>query len=305
MRQPKQEEMWVWINGNVVPRSQGTISVFDHSFIYGDGVFEGIKVFLGRIFHLASHIRRLFASARFLAIDIPASEADICRAIVELVRQNNMPGGYVRPIVTRGEGPLGLRNMDRLGRPNMVIICQRDRIKTEQELLATGLRAKTVATRRTPPGCLDPRAKTCNYLNNILADLERRAAGVDFGLMLDTEGYVCEGPAENVFIVKDGRLETPLAAKCLDGITRRSVMVAARRARWPVREANLTLYDVYTADEMFATGSMNEITWIREVDGRPIGDGKAGPVSRKLLKVLREEGFRTGVRVFGHSKSGR
>jgi branched-chain amino acid aminotransferase len=274
-------------------------------FLYGDGAFEGIKVFRGRIFHLGRHIRRLFASARFLAIDIPASEKEMCQAVIELVRHNNMREGYVRPVVTRGEGPLGLRNMDDLGRPNMVIICQRDRIKTEEELLATGLRAKTVATRRTPPECLDPRAKTCNYLNNILADLERRAAGVDFGLMLDTEGYVCEGPAENVFIAKNGRLETPLASKCLDGITRQAVLAAARRAGWPVREGNLTLYDVYTADEMFATGSMNEVTWIREVDGRLIGGGEAGPMSRRILSVLRKEGFRAGARVFEDSKTGR
>lgn len=290
--------MLAWVNGKILPASQAAVSVFDHSFIYGDGVFEGIKVYRGRIFHLGSHVRRLLASARFLQIEIPLSEADVCRAIVDLVRENEMPEGYIRPIVTRGEGPLGLRNMHRLGRPNVVIMCQRDPIKTEEELLATGLRAKTVSTRRTPPVCLDPRVKTCNYLNNILAELERREAGVDFGLMLDTEGYVCEGPAENVFVVKGGWLQTPLAAKCLDGITRQAVMAAARRARWPVQEANLTLYDVYTADEVFATGSMNEITWIREVDGRPIGTGEAGPVARRLLRVLRREGFRTGTRVF-------
>ncbi len=294
----QKEEMSAWINGRVVPISQAVISAFDHSFIYGDGVFEGIKVSGGRIFFLGRHVRRLFASGRYLQIPIPASEADISHAIVEIVRKNEMPEGYVRPIVTRGEGPLGLRNMDRLGRPNIVILCQRDRIKTEEELLEVGLRAKTVSTRRTPPVCLDPRAKTCNYLNNILADLERRAAGVDFAVMLDTEGYLCEGPAENIFLVKAGRLLTPLAAKCLDGITRQSVIAAARRHRWTVQEANLTLYDAYTADEMFSTGSMNEITRIRELDGRPIGNGEAGPVARRLLRTLRQVGYRTGTKVF-------
>jgi branched-chain amino acid aminotransferase len=292
------EEMYAWINGKILPASQAAISAFDHSFVYGDGVFEGLKVFDGRIFYLGRHIRRLFASARFLRITIPASESDISHAIVEIVRKNDMREGYVRPIVTRGEGPLGLRNMDHLGRPNVVILCQRDRIKTEDELLGTGLRAKTVSTRRTPPVCLDPRAKTCNYLNNILADLERRAAGADFAVMLDTEGYLCEGPAENIFLVKGGCLLTPFAAKCLDGITRQSVIAASRRARWQVQEANLTLYDAYTADEMFSTGSMSEIVWIRELDGLPIGNGEAGPVACRLLRAVRQEGYRTGTKAF-------
>lgn len=297
MREHK-EEMSAWVNGRVVPASQAVISAFDHSFLYGDAVFEEIKVSEGRIFFLGRHIRRLFASARYLQIAIPASETDISHALVEIARKNDMTEGRIRPVVTRGEGPLGLRNMDRLGRPNIAILCQRDRIKTENELLEVGLRAKTVSTRRTPPISLDPRANTCNYLNNILADLERRAAGVDFAVMLDTEGYLCEGPAENLFLVKAGRLFTPLAAKCLDGITRQSVIAAARRARWSVQEANLTLYDAYTADEMFCTGSMNEVTRIRELDGRPIGNGEVGPVARRLLHMLRQDGYRTGTKVF-------
>lgn len=297
MREQK-EEMSAWVNGRVVPASQAVISAFDHAFIHGDGVFEGIKVSQGRIFFLGRHVRRLFASARYLQIVIPLSETDVSHAIVEIARKNDMAEGYIRPIVTRGEGPLGFRSIDRLGRPNIVILCQRDRIKTEEELLEVGLRAKTVSTRRTPPVSLDPRAKTCNYLNNVLADLERRAAGVDFAVMLDTEGYLCEGPAENIFLVKAGRLFTPLAAKCLDGITRQSVIAAARRARWSVQEANVTLYDAYTADEMFCTSSMNEVARIRELDGRPIGNGEVGSVARRLLRTLRQDGYRTGTKVF-------
>ena len=292
------KEPLAWINGEILPASQAKISIFDHSFIYGDGVFEGIKVFQGRIFHLKRHIQRLFASARFIKIDIPCSEEEVCETIVELVRKSEMPDGYVRPIVTRGEGPLGLRNMEQISRPNVLVICQRDPAKSEADLMAKGLRAKTVSTRRTPPVSLDPRVKACQYLNNILADLERRAAGADFGLMLDIEGYVCEGPGENVFIVKDGGLMTPFATKCLNGITRQDVIAAAKQANWPVVETNITLYDVYVADEFFSTGSMNEVQWIKDLDDRQIGKGEAGFISRKVLKLLREEGFRTGTRVF-------
>lgn len=291
-------EPFAWVNGKILPASEATISVFDHSFVYGDGIFEGIKIFQGRIFHLKRHIQRLFASARFLKIDIPFSIEQVSETIVELVRKSEMPDGYIRPIVTRGEGPLGLRNMDQLGRPNVVVICQRDPAKSEADLMTKGLRAKTVSTRRTPPDCIDPRVKACQYLNNILADLERRAAGADFGLMLDLEGYVCEGPGENVFIVKNGELMTPFATKCLNGITRQDVIAAAKQAQWPVVEANLTLYDVYMADEFFSTGSMNEVQWVKELDDRQIGKGEVGPIARKVLKLLREEGFRTGTKAF-------
>jgi branched-chain amino acid aminotransferase len=247
---------------------------------------------------LDKHIDRLYHSAGFLQIQIPMEPENLIQSVVELVRRNGLDEGYIRIVVSRGTGPLGLRNIDRIKTSTVVIICQSEPIKTPEQLIkAPGKRAKTVSTRRTPPVCVDPRVKACHYLNNILADLERRVAGVDFALMLDTEGYVCEGPAENIFLVKNNCLKTPFATKCLDGITRRTIIALAPDLGWPVFETNMTLYDVYQADEMFSTGSLNDVTWIKEVDGHQIGNGKAGPITRKLLPALRDKQYHEGTPV--------
>ncbi len=225
-------------------------------------------------------------------IELPLTPDALARNIVELVRANGMRDGYLRVVVSRGSGPLGLRNMDQITTPTVVIVCQPERAKSPEELIAApGKRGKTVSTRRTPPQSVDPRIKSCNYVNNILADFERRAAGLDFALMLDMEGYLCEGVAENVFVVHRNTLLTPFAAKCLDGITRQNIMALAPALGLKVVEANLTLYDAYEAEEMFSTGSLNDITWIGELDSRKIGSGQVGPIVRKLLPAIREKGF--------------
>ena len=278
----------VWLDGELVPSETASISVFDHSFNYGDAVFEGIKFIAGRVFDLDLHLERLYRSARFLRIAIPSDLPTFRSHVLETIRANGLTDGYLRIVVSRGAGPLGLRNMDRIEAPTIAIICQREAAKSAEELTAApGKRAVTVSTRRTPPVCLDPRIKSCNYLNNIVADLERRAAGADFAVMLDTEGYVCEGPAENIFIAHRTHLMTPRAEKCLDGITRRSIIAACPELGLTVEEKDFTLYDVYTASEMFSTGSLNDVTWISEVNGRVIGDGKVGPVVRALLPAVR------------------
>ena len=296
----KSQDLVVWIDGRFVPSSSASISVFDHSFNYGDAVFEGIKFLDGRIFDLSEHIARLYQSANHLRIMIPADPPTFAAHVIEAIRANGLRDGYLRIVVSRGSGPLGLRNMDKITKPTVVIICQRETPKSVKELVeAPGKRAKTASTRRTPAVCLDPRIKSCNYLNNIVADLERRASGADFALMLDVEGYLCEGPAENVFLAKGDRLLTPLASKCLNGITRRTIIAIASELSLRVAEADLTLYDAYDADEMFSTGSLNDITWISELDGRPIGKGNsAGNIVRMLLPAVRERGYTNGVSIY-------
>lgn len=292
-----QADIKVWIDGQLIPSGNAMVSVFDHGFNYGDAIFEGIKFLDHGIFDLKEHVERLYRSASYLQIRIPYNIEDFSSAIVETAKASELNDGYIRVVVSRGAGPLGLRNMDKLSKPTCVIICQPEKAKSPEDLLAApGRSAKTVSTRRTPPVCMDPRVKSCNYLNNILAELERRATGVDFAVMLDTEGYICEGPAENIFLAQGTRLLTPFAHKCLDGITRRSIMSVAPSLGFTVEERDLTLYDAYAADEMFATGSLNDITWISELDSRQIGTGRVGQVVSRLLPAVRERGFQNAAK---------
>jgi branched-chain amino acid aminotransferase len=274
--------LWVYLNGTFVPAAEATVSVFDRSFVYGDGVFEGIEVENGGIFKLDAHVDRLYRSAAFLRIAVPIAKPALREAIVEVVRRSSLRDGYVRPLVSRGAGPLGLERVGELGPPTVVVMPQHRPPKE-----ARTYRAVILATRRTPPQCLDPRVKSNNYLNNVLGKLEQLDAGADAGIFLDVDGFVSECCGENLFAVWEGRLATPPATRTLDGITRQTVIGLARDAGIDVAETELTRYDLYTADELFLTATLSGIGYIVEVDRRRIGSGEPGPVSRRLYELYR------------------
>jgi len=274
--------LWVYLNGKFVPAAEATVSVFDRSFVYGDGVFEGIEVENGGIFKLEAHVDRLYRSAAFLRIAVPIPKSEMQAVIVEVVRRSELRDGYVRPLVSRGAGPLGLERVGELGSPTVVVMPQHRPIKETRTY-----RAVIVATRRTPAQCLDPRVKSNNYLNNVLGKFEQLDAGADAGIFLDIDGFVSECCGENVFAVRDGRLATPPATRTLDGITRQTVIALARDARIGVSETEMTRYDLYTADEVFLTATLSGIGYIVQIDGRIIGAGAPGSVSRRLYELYR------------------
>jgi branched-chain amino acid aminotransferase len=272
----------VFLNGKFVPAAEATVSVFDRSFVYGDGVFEGIEVENGGIFKLDAHVDRLYRSAVFLRIAIPMSKDEMREAIIEVVRRSDLRNGYVRPLVSRGAGPLGLERVAELGPPTVVVMPQHRPPKE-----ARSYRAVVLATRRNPAQCLDPRVKSNNYLNNVLGKFEQIDAGADAGIFLDVDGFVSECCGENLFSVREGRIATPPATRTLDGITRQAVIALAGEAGIPVAECEMTRYDLYTADELFLTATLSGIGYIVEVDGRRIGSGEPGPVSRQLYALYR------------------
>lgn len=281
------EPLLVYVNGDFVPADRAKISVFDHSFLYGDGVFEGVRVQGRRVIQLGQHVARLYRSAHYLQIAIPILPDDFTAAILETVRVNGLEDGYLRPLVSRGEGSMGIEATRSLGRPNVLVIPQLRRKFDERIRTEVGLTAAVVPIRRTPPECVDPRIKANHYLNNILGKLAQWSAGADVGLMLDMRGYLAEGSSENVFVARGGVISTPHFQTSLDGITRGAVIEALRHAGRHVEEADLTTYDLYTADEVFVCGTLTEIAPLVRIDGRQIGSGRPGPVSRQALELLR------------------
>jgi branched-chain amino acid aminotransferase len=291
---------YVYINGDFHPREEAKVSVFDHGFIYGDGIFEGMQVVNGTVFLMREHIERLFNSAKYLGINIPLSFDDMCAAILETARRNDVRNGYLRPIVTRGDGPLGIRNMDDLGAPTIVIMAQFESIEKRRTAWNKGITAQIVSLRRIPPECLDSRAKTCNYLNNIMAYLEAKAAGADTAIMLDGEGYVAEAYTSNLFVVKDGKVMTPTLGHILGGITRSTLLQICQELDIPHAEAKLTTYDLYTADEVFECGTMAEVRPLLKVNGRVVNTGQAGPIGQRIHAQLRSlmESGKHGISAF-------
>jgi branched-chain amino acid aminotransferase len=284
----KENEMLIYINGKYFPESEAVISVFDHGFLYGDGVFEGIRIDDGAIFRLDEHIDRLYMSAQYIKLRILLTKQEMKQAIVETARHNKLMNGYIRPLVSRGEGPLGIESTKQIEKPTVVIF-PRLRSKFNDAIrLEVGLKAKIVSTRRNPPECLDTRIKSCNYLNNILAKMEVWDAGADMGIMFDIHGHVSEGCAENIFLVKNNLLYTPKSQNTLNGITRCAVIEVAKKNGIPVFEADLNAYDLFNADEVFLTGTMTELVGIVNIDGRIIGEGKPGPMTKKILYYLRQ-----------------
>jgi branched-chain amino acid aminotransferase len=286
--------MKIYIDGQMHDEADAKISVFDHGLLYGDGVFEGIRFYNGRVFKLEEHIDRLWDSARVLCIEIPQSKEELTAALLETIRENGLSDGYVRLVVTRGVGDLGL-NPRLCKRASVIIIAAKISLYSE-ELYRNGLEIITCATRRISQAALPPAVKSLNYLNNILAKIEALQANAAEALMLNEQGYIAECTADNVFIIKGGRLFTPpVTAGSLRGITRAAVLDLAVEIGVPVSEPELTRYDVFTADECFLTGTAAELVPVVRVDSRVIGSGKPGPVTLRLLERFRHLTATTGT----------
>jgi len=279
--------MKIYLDGKLVPKEEATVSVFDHGLLYGDGVFEGIRFYNGRVFRLEEHIDRLYRSARAIALTIPLDHEQMTQAVLETIRANEMTDGYVRLVVTRGVGSLGLSPKS-CPRPTVFIIAAGIALYPE-EMYHTGLKLVTCATRRISHGALSPMVKSLNYLNNIMAKIEAEQSGAGEGLMLNEQGCVAECTGDNVFIVREGRLITPpISAGALVGVTRQVVFEMAEKEGLDIREENITRYDIYTADECFLTGTAAELIPVVELDSRKINDGKPGAVTKRLAEIFRE-----------------
>jgi len=274
--------MKIYIDGKYYDQKNAKISVFDHGLLYGDGIFEGIRAYNGRVFKLTEHIDRLFCSAKAILLKIPLSHGEIVRAVVETCRRNKIRDGYVRLLVTRGAGTLGL-NPNRCKNPSIVIIADKIQLYPA-ELYQRGMEIITVPTTRNLHSALNPAIKSLNYLNNILAKIEANNAGCEEAIMLNAEGFVSECTGDNIVIVKAGQMLTPpLSAGALYGITRGVVIELAREEGLMVAEPNLTRYDLFNADECFLTGTGAELIPIVKIDGRVIGAGRPGPITRRLV----------------------
>jgi branched-chain amino acid aminotransferase len=272
----------IYIDGQYLDEANAKISVFDHGLLYGDGIFEGIRAYNGRVFKLKEHIDRLFYSAKAILLTIPMSHAEIMRAVVDTCRQNGIRDGYIRLVVTRGVGGLGL-NPNRCRKPSVIVIADKIQLYPA-EMYERGLDIITVPTVRNLHSALNPAIKSLNYLNNILAKIEANNGGCEEAIMLNSEGYVSECTGDNIFIMKDGQMFTPpLSAGALYGITRGVVMELARQAGIPVSEPNLTRYDMFNADECFLTGTGAELIPVVKIDGRVIGTGKPGQITKDLV----------------------
>ena len=259
-------DLKIYIDGKLVPTAQAKIGVFDHGLLYGDGVFEGIRVYGGRVFEEQAHVRRFYESAKAIKCEVPMTPDKLLATMYETLKANNVVEGYIRLVLTRGVGTLGINPLQ-TACPNIIIIA---------------------ATIRNHPNSLSPRIKSLNYLNNILAKIEALDAGVHECVMLNHEGYVAEGTGDNLFIVRHGIVMTPPSSSgILEGITRGVVMRLARRRKYPVEEKTLIRHDLYVADELFMTGTAAEVIAVTQVDHRPIGTGKPGPITRQLKDDFR------------------
>jgi len=287
----------IYCNGAFVPEEEAKVSVFDHGFLYGDGIFEGIRAYYGRVFKLDEHLKRLYESAKSIQMNIGISKDEMQEIILETLRRNSLKDAYIRLVVSRGKGDLGL---DPVKCARAAIFCIADQIKIfEPSMYEQGLEVKTVAIRRNNPDSLSPRIKSLNYLNNILAKIEANQAGVVEGIMLNQEGYVAEGTSDNIFIFRDRVLITPpLSAGILEGLTRESVLQLAKKLGIEAREELFTRHDLYTSDECFLTGTAAELIPVTKVDGREIGDGVPGDVYKQLLVAFRDLTHVNGPQIY-------
>jgi branched-chain amino acid aminotransferase len=279
--------MKIWLDDKLVDKDQAKVSVFDHGLLYGDGVFEGIRVYNGKIFEIEAHLKRLWDSAKVIRLVIPMTCEEMKDALNQTVEANHLANGYIRLLVTRGIGDLGL-NPFLCKRACVVIIAAHIQLYPE-ELYEKGLKVVSVPTIRNHPLAIPPQVKSMNYLNNIMAKIEAVDAGAGEAIMYNHEGYVAEASGDNVFIVRNGIVYTPpIQAGSLEGITRQVVMQLAAQENMPVVEKNLTRFDLYVADEFFLTGTAAEVIGVVEIDGRVIGSGKPGPITKQLRKKFFE-----------------
>ncbi len=286
--------MKIYINGKFVSRKDAKVSVFDHGLLYGDGAFEGIRSYKRRVFKLEEHMDRLYETAHTLMIQIPLTKRAMMAAIVETLKKNDPGDAYIRVIVTRGEGDLGLDPRKCYGKPTVIIITDKIALYA-RELYDKGMEIITVPTVRNYPEALNPQLKSLNYLNNILAKIEANNSGCSEAIMLDHQGFVAECTGDNIFIVKHGALSTPSQGR-LQGITRDTVMALAKSSKIIAEERFLTRHEVYTADECFLTGTAAEIIPVVKVDGRTVGNGKPGAVTLKMMKMFRALTGQSGVK---------
>ncbi len=279
--------MIICLDGQFVSKEEAKVSVFDHGLLYGDGVFEGIRAYHGRVFRLEEHVRRLYDSARTIMLKIPLTQAEYAAQIVETCRRNNIVDGYIRAVVTRGVGDLGL-DPRKCPVASYFIIAAGIKLYPE-ECYTNGLKVITCATRRNDPTALDPAVKSLNYLNNILAKIEVNRARADEGLMLNSLGQVAEATGDNIFVVRDGVVYTPpIGAGILIGVTRNAVMEVAAAQGVPLREESFNVQFVYNADEVFLTGTAAEVIPVVELDNRAIGTGRPGPITQRLIRGFHE-----------------
>ena len=291
------KELLIYLDGQLVPESQAKVSVFDHGLLYGDGVFEGIRFYNGRVFRLEEHTRRIYDSAKSILLNIPMTPEELIKATVETVRANALRDGYIRTVVTRGTGPMGLSPY-KCPKATVFIIAASITLYPDSAY-ENGLTMATVATRRPRHDILPPAVKSLNYLNNVMAKVEAIQAGAEEGLMLNDQGLVAECTGDNIFIIRDGIVTTPpLSAGALGGITRQVVFEICEELRIPIREREMTRHEIFIADECFLTGTAAEVIAAVKLDQRIIGDGKPGAITNRIIKRFREIAQSTGTPVY-------
>ncbi len=289
--------MKIFLDGQFYDKQDAKISVFDHGLLYGDGVFEGIRFYNGRVFRLEEHIDRLYDSAKAICLNISMTPAEMTEALLETIRINELKDGYVRLVVTRGVGDLGLNPL-LCPKASVFIIAAKITLYPE-EMYKNGLTVVTCATRRIPHGALSPMVKSLNYLNNVLAKIEAQQAGAGEGLMLNEQGYVAECTGDNIFTIKNGQVFTPpISAGALAGVTREAMFHIAADLGVSITEPNMTRYDIYTADECFLTGTAAEVIPVTKLDTRVIGDGKPGPLTLKFIEKFHELTANSGTAIY-------
>ena len=276
----------VWIDGKLYDKADAKVSVYDHGLLYGDGVFEGIRVYNGKVFEAEAHLDRLWASARAIRLNIPLTRAQLLAAIDETVRANAFRDCYVRAVVTRGAGDLGINPL-KSPRPTVFVITDQIAVHPK-EMYEKGIAVITSSYTRNHPNALSSRIKSLNYLNNVLAKIEANDAGVAEAVMLNHEGYVAEATVENVFVVRGGEVQTPAVTDgILEGVTRAVMLKLCRRLNVPCVEKRLERHDLYTADEFFLTGTGAEVIPVTRIDGREVGNGQPGALTRRLIDAFR------------------
>ncbi|MDC3412719.1 branched-chain-amino-acid transaminase [Aquibacillus sp. 3ASR75-11] len=293
---------WIFLDEGFVKKEDAVVSVYDHGFLYGDGVFEGIRVYNGNVFRLEEHLNRLVESAQSIMLDIPYTKEDLEQIIVDTVRKNQLENAYIRVVVSRGVGNLGL-DPTNCSKPRLIVIAESLAL-FPKEMYERGIKVASVPSRRNRPDVLSPQVKSLNYLNNILVKLEANQAGVDEALMLNDQGYVTEGSADNIFIIKNNVIYTPpVYLGALQGITRNAIIDIANHLDYEIKEAPFTRHDVYVADEVFLTGTAVEVIAVVQVDGRKIKDGTPGNITNHLLSEFRKVVTSDGVQCYHDTKS--